>query len=204
MKDIIKVNQAQLDKLIHLLHNPDELIDADPHIRAKMEHLSFVDAQIRRYPRIQDAAKVIMNNPDNPVSKTYAYQLIREAQYIYGSTTVFEKKYYKNILIERSLQVLDHCQKYNKIKEFNMTMASLIKLFGFDREEDERLNAELLQQHQVFVMVNFKNTPESYTMDLNQLHKMPVDERMRLLREVEAENIEFDMIQKIEREEKDA
>lgn len=203
MKDIIKINQEHLDKIIHLLHNPDELMESEPALRQRLEQLAFVDAQIRKYPRLQDAAKVIMNNPDNPVRKTTAYQLIREAQYVYGSASVYEKKYWKNILIERSLQVLDHCQRYNKIKEFNMTMASLIKLFGFDRDEDQRINAELLQQHQVFVMVNFKNSPESYSMDLNKLHKMPVEERMRLIREVEAENIEFDMIKKIQKEEQE-
>ena len=80
-----------------------------------------------------------------------------------------------------------------------MTMASLIKLFGFDRDEDQRISAELLQQHQLFFMINFKNSSESYSMDLNQLHKLPEQERMRLIREVEAENIEFDMIEKIKR-----
>jgi hypothetical protein len=82
-------------------------------------------------------------------------------------------------------------------------MASLIKLFGFEKDDEKGFTADLLQQHKVVVMVNFKNTQESYQMDLSKLHKMPVDERIKILHEVEAENIEFDMVKKIMKEEEE-
>ena len=80
-------------------------------------------------------------------------------------------------------------------------MASLIKLFGFDNNEDTAINAEMLQQHKVMVVVNFRNSSDSYNIDISKLHLMPLAERMNLIREVEAENIDFDMISKIKSEE---
>ena len=60
---------------------------------------------------------------------------------------------------------------------------------------------EMLKQHQFLVMVNFKNSEDSYSLDLENLNKMSISERMQLLKEVEAENVEFDMIAKIDEEE---
>lgn len=199
MKDLIKINQVNLDKIIHLLHSPEELVEADPSIKEKLEILAFADTQLRRYPKMREVANLLMQQ--HKMCKTTAYKTIREAQYVYGSVSVYEKKYWRSILIEKALQVLEHCQQKNKVKEFNMTMASLIKLYGFGEKEEGKLDADLLKQHQVFVMVNFKDQKDSYTIDVSKLHQLPIEERMRLIREVEVENIEFDMMRKIQIEE---
>jgi len=202
MKQLSKMSHnSYLDRMIGFLQNPDSLLTAESEIKERFERITYVDAQIRKYPRLAQAAKAIMNNPLAPVGRTHAYQLIKEAQYIYGSTSMYDKKYYKDILIQKALETLDFCARNNRVKDFNLTMANLIKLFGFDRTDENTITAEMLKQHQFLVMVNFKNSEDSYSLDLENLNKMSISERMQLLKEVEAENVEFDMIAKIDEEE---
>lgn len=198
MSKLLSINIDSVEPIVAYLRNPGNS-DLPDDLQRKLDQIDFCDNQIRSTKRRTEAAKIIAKHYD--ISKARAYALILETEYVYGSVNRFGKEYYKQFLIEKAMVELDKYAKNSNAVGFNMTMKNLIILFGFDKNEETTIKAELLQQHQYTFVVNFKNGRDSYELNLNNLDKMPVSEKLDLLKQVEAENIDFEMIDKLSRDE---
>lgn len=199
MSKLLSINIDSVEPIVAYLRNPNDVYLSED-LQIKLDQLDFCDNQIRNNRRRTEAAKYIQEK--YKVSKPRAYQLILETEYVFGSINRFGKEYYRQFLIEKAMVELDKYSRNSNADGFNKTMKNLIILFGFDKNEETTINAELLQQHNYSFIVNFKNGIDSYELNLNNLSKMPNEEKYKLLKEVEAENIDFDMIDKLSSENK--
>lgn len=199
MSKLLSIDNKTIEPIVAYLRNPGE-VDLAEDLKEKLDQLDFCDNQIRCNNRRTEAAHIIAKKYN--ISKPRAYQLILETEYVYGSVNRFGKEYYRQFLIEKAMVELNKFARNSNGDLFNKTLKNLIVLFGFDKNEETTISAELLQQHNYSFVVNFKNQSDSYELDLTHLNKMPLKDKLKLLNDVEAENIDFEIIDALSNEHK--
>lgn len=188
-------NTKEIEALVAYLRAPGNVELADD-LKIKLDQLDFCDNQIRNCTRRTEAAGLIARHYN--ISRPRAYQLILETEYVYGSVNRFGKEYYRQFLIEKAMVELNKFARNSNADGFNKTLKNLITLFGFDKNEDNAVTADILQEHNYIFNISFKNDKENYQLNIKELHAMPLKSRMEIIKQVEAESIDFEMLKDLD------
>ncbi len=159
--------------------------------------------------RIIDASKILEKNPLQKqavalyrakypdVGRTQAYEDIRIAVRLFNTLHTFDFDFWHSWLINDIVKNIERCRNLRTAKAFQVIAsehANLIKAIGDKPEEivDPRRN----EKHAFYILVQNNNT--QVKLDINNLHKLPVNTLQELNRalfagkeitDVEAEEI---------------
>lgn len=193
-------DNRELNLIIAFLQSSDEGVSLPEATRQRLDRIDVADNLIRRHGR-KKAVEMLAKHFD--IGKTSAYRLIWEAMYVYNSTHKLQKEYWRSLLLDMQYAELIRCKDKGDSKGFNMAMKNLIEIVGLNRD-DNKITAAMLQQHNITFNISFSNGSEKYEINADRLARLSMDERMRLVKAVEAETIEMDMVELIEQSEDEA
>lgn len=201
MKNQIEnLGSKRLNEIIaYLKQAHDDTTVLPDEYRAHLDMLDFADNQIRQTRKVADAARIVAKRFECSLST--AYKLCHETQLVYGSITWYQKEYWRRILFEQQMTMIERAKDKNDHKAFNVAMKNLISLLQLDKDDSGKVRADQLEQHNFQFVINLPGEKQSYDVDFNKLNKLPQEDRLKIVKATQAENIEFDIISMIDKEE---
>lgn len=177
--------RTNLDVIVHYLKHEEQgtLTTKQRDILDKMKEADRLLIQYKSGPDV-----ILMMQAKYPgMSHTTAWRMIQYAEYAYGPLRRTEKDYARRLLIDDVWKEIEVC-KGNRPK-YHRTIAQLYKVlleaYGF-KQDDAGIDPETLEMHQnVAVFILDKKT---FTLDIDRLDKMPMEERIKLQEELKAQH----------------
>jgi hypothetical protein len=199
MMNMMKNNrhQQELNLIVAFLQQSEQGVDLAPALKLRLEQIDACDNLIRRYGRAK-TAKMLQSKYN--VVKSTAYKIIHDTLYVYNSVNRISKQYWRDVLLDMQYQEVLRCKEKGDSKGFNAGIKNLIEIVGLNRD-DQKLTADMLQQHSIVFNISLNQGAESYEINAAKMMKLSAEERLNIVRAVEAETIEFDMVSFIEEQE---
>ncbi|MBP7400200.1 MAG: hypothetical protein KA954_11470 [Chitinophagales bacterium] len=130
-------------------------------------------------------------------SEASAYKLINDAMYVFRSTNLLDKDYYKQLILDWQIHIFKLCMANpnRNFKHLNQAISNMIKIVGLDKADPEPLDPRLVGNNNYYMVVN-TGGEQSLKVDLKQVHLIPLAERMKLMDDIlsESTNVEFETI----------
>ena len=197
-----KKKEIQLDRIIKSMQSgPTKIIELNDKEFETIKRMEIIDSLLRKYGSPSKVANMIVNDSRfGGIKKTRAYQLIQETKYIYNTAHKLDVDYFYQVVFEKAFETLNRAILANSLAEQNKAIKNLAAILATCKEENP-INADLLNPHEYTLLINLPDRPEGYKLSLNKLHEISQDERVEIVRQLEAEDLEFDMVEFIQNEE---
>lgn len=170
----LKAADVTLDRIRSWLNNPDS------------ETLSETDRQIYdRWDYSYDQLK--LEKPSSvinrlmakfDISKAQAYRDIQNCQKLLNPVNRHDLEWVRNYIIEDALLQMKVAKENVDHKSWQKARADLIRIYQIEKGDNSIIDPELLGRNEYFITINFGAMAEKINM--NELHKLPVNRRMEL------------------------
>ncbi len=193
--------RGKVEKIVDAMQAGDlSVLNADE--LAYYNKVNYADDIMRDYTHygkgIRSMAKMIMIKFPEVRSESTAYKLINDAKYIFRSTNILDKDYFKPIILDWQIKVfkLAMANPNKNFKHLNTALQNIIKILGFDKRDPEPITAEMLGNNNYYMILNLPG--KSKKLDLKNIPSISYDERISLMREIQdnAAEVEFEEILK--------
>lgn len=152
-----------------------------------LERYDYADNLIRAYR--SDKNIVAMMVKKFKYSKITAYRDIKNAKYVHGSVCKVEKEYWRDVLIKSIIETMAMAKSKKDFKALAMCHANLYKAVGLDKDENNAINFEHLEQH----IINITYSPnllgvepiENLEEAINELKKKRLNKTMNSIDDAE-------------------
>ncbi len=191
---LVKIDQDKLDNILELWKNKTAITDEA--ILLRLDMIDYADNQIRLLPKQSLAISALVNK--YKISKYKALEIIREAQYIHGSQSSWNKEYYRTIVLEKLFTKLEVADRANRLKDFANIMSLIIKLLKLDSDDDNTITADMLRKHSNIFSINLNNN--TFNIDSTVLEKLSKEDKKKISAAFIEESLDFDIVELIEKE----
>lgn len=192
----------QLDRIINSMQRkPDAVVEMDDLEFQTLKKYEICDSLLRKYGSPSKVANMMVNDSrfDN-IQKTRAYQIIQETKYIYNTAFKLDTDYWSQVVFEKAFETFNRAILSNNLAEQNRAIKNIATILSMCKEENP-INADLLNPHDYIMLITLPDREEGYKLSLNKLNQISQEERVEIVRALEAENLQFDMVEFIENEE---
>lgn len=150
--------------------------------------ISFADDLLRDYKNHgrgkRHIAKMIQLKWN--VSETTAYKYMNDAMYVFRTTNILDKDYWKQTVLDMQMNVyrLAMADASKNFKHANAAIANIIKILGFDKRDPEPVTADMLGQNNYYMVIASPDGKQLNKIDFKTMGKVPHEERMQLMESI--------------------
>jgi hypothetical protein len=191
----IAAADVSYDKIHRWVLAPDdENVRLTKQDRAIFNRWDFADTQLRRFPRKKQVAEVLRKKYKYSIST--AYSDIYNAQRLFASIHPLNKEWIRNYLIEDIFVLLEAAKKSGNMKAWGVAQANLIKAAGLEKIDEEKIDPEILDKHNFYVMINIGK--QVFKVDLETFQNLPVNTKNKIISEIDQEITEIEAAEILE------
>jgi hypothetical protein len=192
MPKAIAAEKTSYDRIREWLTIPDEdrsrLPKADREIFNRWD---FADNQLRRFPRKRQVVDVIMKKFGGSISR--AYNDVYQAQRLFASVHPLNKEWIRNWLIEDILIAIELAKKAGDRKALASEHNNLLKAAALEKMEEQKVDPEILSQHNFYIVV--QNGKTHYKYNLESFQSLPLSTRNKIVKELDQEITDVEAIE---------
>jgi len=186
-----KAEDITLDRIRAWLNEPGapELSETD---RKIYDRLDFCYDQLK----IEKPSSVIRRLIKKfEISQAQAYKDLTNCQKLLNPINRRELEWIRNFIVDDAILQMKVAKDRVDMKAWEKARGDLIRIYAIEKEDKTGIDPELLGNNQYFVAINFGEKAEM--IDLNKLHKLPVEKRVKLseflYHDIEIEDAKFIM-----------
>lgn len=177
--------RTSLDAIVQYIKS-DEQGTITPKQKEILDKMKEADRLLSQYKSTPDV--ILMMKAKYPgMSHTTAWRMIRYAEYAYGPMRRFEKDYARRMIVDDMLKEIEIMKKDRP--RYHKTIAAMYKnimeAVGF-KEEENVIDPDDLVMHQNVVV--FVLDGKTFKMDLDKYERIPMEERVKMMEELESQN----------------
>ena len=107
-----------------------------------------------------------------------AYADIQRCQKLFNPINRRDLEWIRNFIVDDAiLQIQVAREKFDQ-KAWQRARADLLKMYEIDKRDKAVIDPDMLGRNNYFITINFGS--EAKKIDMNELHKLPVDKRIKL------------------------
>lgn len=179
-----------LDKIANFLMNPE---DPEFALSEKMleeyERLELASDLINRYGNGHITHKLLLSRINyrnqqkglDPISKQTIYRICDDAMILMGSTRSIRRPFWQQMLINKEFERYLKCERAGDQDAADGAMKNLIKLGGFDKPEEAKLDPSLLQPNNFYILIS--NTNQK--IKLSEAYSIAEEQKDQILQELQ-------------------
>lgn len=197
----IPERRSEAEKVVEAMQKGDLSIlsKSDLEYYNKVNYADDIMRDYNHYGKgLRAIAKMVMIKFPDVRSESTAYKLINDAKYIFRSTNILDKDYFKPIILDWQIKVfkLAMANPSKNFKHLNTALQNIIKILGFDKRDPDPITADMLGGNNYYMVLNFEN--KTKRLDLKSIPSISFEERLDIMKQIQenASEIEFEEILK--------